>query len=217
VEPEDGSKNRPRQVGDLARKPMSLYPARVERRSPHAQQQLLSRHPAPRGGRSTPSSYGYRGPDRPYPEVRRRVSRENVPNPPAPRAARAAGILGIAGAIPLALFVGAAVGLGGLSGDDSVEWWLYPLLAAPVAQLGGAIELLSGRSWRLLVLACLPATALFGYLLYAFSLDGDRLGLGYYTLLLGATVPALVLAALPSVRRWVAGRRRARTVSRPAR
>jgi hypothetical protein len=106
--------------------------------------------------------------------------------------------------------VGTAVALGGLWADTRVEWWLYPLLAAPVVQLVGAIALLSGRSWWLLVVCCLPASALFGYLLYVLLGRGDGLELGYYTFVLGASVPALVLAAGPSVRRWVTARRRAR-------
>ena len=97
-----------------------------------------------------------------------------------------------------------------------MEWWLYPLLAAPVAQLWGAIELLSGRaggcwSWP----ACRPS-ALFAYLTYIL-VDGDGLGLGYYTLLLALPIPASLLAVLPSVRRWVAGRRRARAAGRSPR
>jgi hypothetical protein len=122
----------------------------------------------------------------------------------------AAGILGVVGALPLALFVGAAVGLGGLWRDASVEWWLYPLLAAPGAQLWAAIELLTGRNWWLLVVCCLPGTAFFGYLLYVLVIGDDGLGLGYYTLALGVPLPAMLLAGTPSVRRWVDTRRRAR-------
>jgi hypothetical protein len=83
------------------------------------------------------------------------------------------------------------VAIGGLSGDQGVDWWLYPLLLAPILQLGGAIALLTGRSWRPLALACLPATAFFGYLLYQ----------------LGAPLLALLLVLPPSPRRWAgAGR-----------
>jgi hypothetical protein len=178
------------------------------------EQDLLPRLPAPRGGRARPYpgpyAYGYPGPDRPYPEPRRRPTAEEAASQPAPPAALVAGVLGVAGALPLALFVGTAVALGGLWADTHVEWWLYPLLAAPVAQLAGAIALLSGRSWWLLVVCCLPATGLFGYLVYVLFARGDGLELGLYTFALGASVPAMLLAARPRVRRWVTARRRAR-------
>jgi hypothetical protein len=121
----------------------------------------------------------------------------------------AAGTFAIAGALPLALLVGSAVALGGLSGDQGVDWWLYPLLLAPILQLGGAIALLTGRSWRLLALACLPATAFFGYLLYQLAAEGPGRGLGWYSFALGAPLLALLLVLPPSPRRWVAARRRA--------
>jgi hypothetical protein len=121
----------------------------------------------------------------------------------------AAGTFAIAGALPLALLVGSAVALGGLDGDNGVDWWLYPLLLAPVLQLGGAVALLSGRSWQLLALACLPASVFFGYLLYELAAEGPERGLGWYSFALGAPVLALLLVCLPSPRQWVAGRRRA--------
>ena len=94
-----------------------------------------------------------------------------------PRTALVAGALGIAGTLPIALLVGAAVALGGLWGDTGVEWWLYPLLAAPLLQLWGSIELLIGRSWWLLVVTCLPGAALLAYLVYheALRRPGPRL------------------------------------------
>jgi hypothetical protein len=121
----------------------------------------------------------------------------------------AAGTFAIAGALPLALLVGSAVALGGLEGDKGVEWWLYPMLLSPILLLAGAVALLSGRSWRFLALACLPATAFFGYLMYLLAVDGPERGLGWYSFALGAPVVALVLVVLPSPRRWVAQRRRA--------
>jgi uncharacterized membrane protein len=90
-----------------------------------------------------------------------------------------------------------------------VEWWLYPLLLAPVLLLAGAVALLSGRSWRFLALACLPAIAFFGYLIYLLAVDGPERGLGWYSLALGAPLLALLLVVQPSPRRWVAIRRRA--------
>jgi hypothetical protein len=121
----------------------------------------------------------------------------------------AAGTFAIAGALPLALLVGNAVALGGLFGDTGVDWWLYPLLVAPILQLGAAIALLTGRSWRLLALACLPATAFFGYLMYLLVAEGPGHGLGWSSFALGAPVLALLLALLPSPRRWVGARQRA--------
>jgi hypothetical protein len=126
-----------------------------------------------------------------------------------PRLAVAAGTLAIAGALPLALLVGDAVALGGLFDGSGVDWWLYPLLVAPILQLGGAIALLTGRSWQLLALACLPATAFFGYLMYLLAADAPGHGLGGYSFALGAPLLALVLLLLPSPRQWVAARRRA--------
>jgi hypothetical protein len=123
-----------------------------------------------------------------------------------------AGVLGIAGTLPLALLVGSAVAHGGLEGQTGVAWWLYPLLVAPILELWGAIELLTGRSWLLQVLFCLPGTALFGYLVYTAFLapvapSGGE-GLGWYSFALAVPLPALLLAGLPPVRRWVAARRR---------
>lgn len=123
-----------------------------------------------------------------------------------PGTALVAGALGIAGTLPLALLVGAAVALGGLWGDTGVEWWLYPLLAAPLLQLWGAIELLIGRSWWRLVLTSLPGAALMAYLVYN-EVVRDQ-GLGWYTPALGAPLLAMLLAALPVVRRWIASRQR---------
>jgi hypothetical protein len=183
--------------------------------SSHASQpELLPRVPVPRaaprlGPYPGPYAFPYAGPNRPYPELLRSRPARRVRPEPIPRLALAAGTFAIAGALPLALLVGSAVALGGLSGDRGVEWWLYPLLLAPVLQLGGAVALLTGRSWRLLALACLPATAFFGYLLVQLAVDGPGRGLGWYSFALGAPLIGLVLVLLPSPRSWVDGRRRA--------
>jgi uncharacterized membrane protein len=129
-----------------------------------------------------------------------------------PRTALVAGALGIAGTLPLALLVGAAVALGGLWADNGAEWWLYPMLAAPLLQLWGSIELLTGRSWWLLVVGCLPGTGLLAYLIYE-QVVRDQ-GLGWYTPALAAPVLAMLLATLPVVRRWIASRRRYLAVAR---
>jgi hypothetical protein len=182
----------------------------VQPTSQEPQQQLLHDLPTPRvrtrgAAYSGPFSRGYPGPDRPFPEPRRRPSAVRVPVHPMPRTALVAGALGIAGTLPLAFLVGTAVALGGLWGDTGAEWWLYPLLAAPLLQLWGSIELLIGRIWWLLVVSCLPGTALLGYLVHGQLVHGQ--GLGWYTPALGAPVLALLLAGSPGVRRWVASRR----------
>lgn len=156
-----------------------------------------------------PYAYNYAGPVRPYPELLRSRPARRPRVQPIPRLAVAAGTFAIAGALPLALLVGSAVALGGLEGTKGVEWWLYPLLVAPILLMGGAIALLSGRSWRLLALACLPAIAFFGYLMAQLAVDGPEHGLGWYSFALGAPLVALILVLLPSPRRWVAARRRA--------
>ncbi|MGZ4541159.1 MAG: hypothetical protein ACXVX8_00065 [Blastococcus sp.] len=156
-----------------------------------------------------PYAFPYAGPDRPFPEVRRPRPVVDAPRP-APLPAVVAGVLGIAGALPLALLVGNAVALGGLWDNTGVQWWLYPLLVAPVAQLWGAIALLRGRSWLVLALSCLPGTVFFIYLVYLLAADGSGHGLGWYSLALGVPLLALLLTLLPPVRRWVTGRRAAR-------
>ena len=121
----------------------------------------------------------------------------------------AAGTFAIAGALPLALLVGSAVALGGLEGDTGVEWWLYPMLLAPVLLLAGAVALLSGRSWRFLALACLPAIRSSPTSCTCWPPTGPSAGWAGYSLALGAPLVALALATLPSPRRWVAQRQRA--------
>ena len=64
-----------------------------------------------------PYAYDYPGPNRPFPESRRRG-----PRPRIPALALLGGAFGLAGVLPLALLVGAAVALGGLWGDDQVNW-----------------------------------------------------------------------------------------------
>lgn len=123
-----------------------------------------------------------------------------------PWTALLAGALGIAGTLPIALLVDAAVALGGPWGDTAGPWWLYPMLTAPLLQLWGAVELLIGRSWWLLVVTCLPANGLLWYLGYDEVVREP--GLVWYAPALGAPVLATVLAALPVVRRWIDGRQR---------
>jgi hypothetical protein len=161
--------------------------------------------PAPRGDFRLgpyPGPYAFRhpGPDRPFPEAR--VSGR------MPVAARLAALLGLASVVPLALLVVAAVTLGGLRSDAGGEWWLYPLLAAPLVQLWGAVELLGGRSWQILATGTLPGSALLAWLVAETVVSGGVLGLGWWVLALAGSPLTLLLALLPSVRRWVAARRR---------
>jgi hypothetical protein len=60
------------------------------------------------------------------------------------------------------------------------------------------------------VVFCVPGTLLFGYLLYtAFvAAPSGAAGLGWYSFALAAPLPAPLLAGLPSVRSWVAARKR---------
>lgn len=125
-----------------------------------------------------------------------------------PVTARAAAVLGLASLVPLALFVVAAVALGGLRSDAGPEWWLYPLLAAPLVQLWGAVDLVAGRSWQLLAAGCLPGSALLGWLVAETLAGGEVLGLGWWVLALVGSPLTLLLTLFPSVRRWVADRRR---------
>ena len=121
--------------------------------------------------------------------------------PPAP--AVVAALLGLVSTSVPALF--ALLALAFSNGQFGGGGWLVvtvPLLLA-VLLPAGAVLLLLGRSWRLMAGS---AGALTGIVLYAYANGawGDPT-FGVLTLLApGATA---VLAALPSVRRWVAARR----------
>ena len=147
-----------------------------------------------------PYAFPHPGPDRPFPEERR--------GGPMPVAARLAVVLGLVSFLPLALLVVTAVALGGLRSDSGAEWWLYPLLAAPVVQLWGAVELLGGRSWQVLAAGTLPGSALLAWLVTETAVSGGVLGLGWWVLALAGCPLALLLTLLPSVRRWTDARRR---------
>jgi len=113
----------------------------------------------------------------------------------------------------LRALVVAAVALGGVRSESGPEWWLYPLLAAPVLQLWGAVDLIGGRSWQVLAVGCLPGSALLAWLLVETAGDGGVLGLGWWVLALAGSPITLALTLLPPVREWVADCRRA---ARPA-
>ena len=154
------------------------------------------RRPSPYPG---PYAFPYPGPDRPFPEARL-----GTPMPPA---VRMGVVLGLVSVLPLALLVVAAVTLDGLRSDSGAEWWLYPLLAAPVVQLWGAVELLGGRSWQVLAAGALPGSALLAWLIAETLVSGGVLGLGWWVLALAGSPLTLLLTLLPSVRRWVDARR----------
>lgn len=116
-------------------------------------------------------------------------------------------MLGLLSAFVPAVFALAALAFSG--GELEGSTWL--LLAVPlllvVGLLAGGVLLLTGRSWLVLGLS---AGVLTGLLLFGYASGGWGGGaFGVLTVL----VPLLttVLAVLPRVRSWVAGRRVART------
>jgi hypothetical protein len=133
-----------------------------------------------------------------------------------PGAARAAAVLGLVSVVPLGLLLAGAVVLGGLRSDTGPEWWLFPLLVGPVAQVWGALELLAGRSWQILAAACLPGSALLAWLVAETPGTGGVLGLGWWVLVLAGSPLALLCSLTPPVRRWVARRRRSPAAVRNA-
>ena len=172
---------------------------------PHAPQEH-QRLPVPRpraelrlGPYPGPYAWPHPGPDRPFPEARG--------GGPMPTAARLAVAVGLISLVPLALLVVAAVALGGLRSDSGAEWWLYPLLAAPLVQLWGAVELLGARSWQVLAAGALPGSALLGWLVAETVVAEGVLGLGWWVLALAGSPLTLLLTLLPSVRRWLDARR----------
>jgi hypothetical protein len=125
-----------------------------------------------------------------------------APRPAAPAAAVGAAVLAVVGALPvlyLALLIWA---LGGLSSDGRGRAWALLPLAAAVAQVWGGVRLLRRRGWRLLAVACGPATAFVGWLVLASASAGQPPPVGPLLVLLTPVV-ALGLAVTPRVRAWV--------------
>lgn len=124
-----------------------------------------------------------------------------------PVAAIIAAVLGLVScALPM-LFLLVVLALAGPGGLADTAWLIYTLPLLLVAGLvTGAVLLLVGRSW--LVLA-VPAGVLLALMVVARALGGWGAGPIW---LLGWAAPglAVVLSALPVVRRWVAGRKAAR-------
>lgn len=135
-----------------------------------------------------------------------------VPHPaaPAPAVVVGAAILAFVGALPmlyLALIIYALAGEGSSDGTGGGNrlWALLPLVAA-VAQVWGGVRLLRGRGWRLLAVACLPATAFVGWLVVQSTAAGEPPPLGLLLMVLISPVVALGLTLTPRVRHWSAGR-----------
>ncbi len=122
--------------------------------------------------------------------------------PPLP--AILAAPLAVLSAFAPGLFFLAAVGFSGgnLSG---LEWLLLVVpLGLSLGLLIGAVQLLLGRSWRIVAVSgAVLALLIIGGTLFGGWAEG-ALGFGLATGLLPAA--AAVLASLPSVRAWVAGR-----------
>lgn len=124
-----------------------------------------------------------------------------------PAAAIAAAVLGLVScALPvlLLLVVLALAGPGGLEDAAWIDYTLPLLLVAGLVT--GAVLLLVGRSWLALAV---PAGALLALMVAARVLGGWGGG-PIWLLGWGAPGLAVVLSALPRVRRWVAGRKATR-------
>jgi hypothetical protein len=122
-----------------------------------------------------------------------------------------AAVLGLLATLVPALFALLALAFsGGQSGGG--EWLVVavPLLLAVLLPVG-AVLLLLGRSWLLLAATAGVLTAIVGYA-YANGAWGDPT---FGVLTLGVPAATAALAALPGVRRWVAARRRSRSVPSP--
>ena len=100
------------------------------------------------------------------------------------------------------------------AGELAATDWLFMLIPVLLSAglVVGAVLLLLGRSWLALTL---PAGALTVIVLAAY-LDGASVGSPFYALSMLFALHTAVLAALPDVRRWVAGRRQAATATGPA-
>ena len=133
-----------------------------------------------------------------------------------PPVAALAALFAIVGAPPTVMVVISAVTQRSAGRAGAVEWWLYLLLAVPLLEVWGAWWLLTGRGWRLLVLACVPGAALFAYVVWARLAGPVDLRPGWMAFGLVSPLLALVLGVLPATRRWVATRRRFAAEAAPA-
>jgi hypothetical protein len=115
-------------------------------------------------------------------------------------------------ALPTA-FVLVVVGWGALLfADQRADGAVWVVLLISVAWLAGllvaAIRLLLGRSWAALAVTAGTVAALMVFGLFRGGLGAGPFGFGALAALV--SLATTVLAALPGVRRWVAGRRRER-------
>jgi hypothetical protein len=128
------------------------------------------------------------------------------PPAPLPPAAVAAAVLAFVGALPVLYLALVIWALGGLSSDGGDRGWALLPLAAALAQVWGGVRLLRGQGWRLLAMACLPATVVVGWLVVDSVSAGQPPPLGPLLLVLTPVV-ALGLALTPPVRHWIDARR----------
>ncbi|MCU1606898.1 MAG: hypothetical protein JWP46_3363 [Modestobacter sp.] len=111
-------------------------------------------------------------------------------------------MLAVVGALPVLYLALVIWALGGLSSDGRDRAWALLPLAAAVAQVWGGVRLLRRRGWRLLAVACVPATAFVGWLVLDSASAGQPPPGGPLLVLLTPVV-ALGLAVTPRVRAWV--------------
>jgi hypothetical protein len=122
---------------------------------------------------------------------------------PPPPAAIAAAVLGCLGAIGPGFLVLIVMAL--YEGEDGVQKWLWPLVPGAffAGLVTGAVLLLLGRSWLILVVSAGAMTAL-GTTLWLSNGAAVRL-MAILPIML--PLAAAVLGAQPAVRTWVRARR----------
>ena len=176
------------------------------------EQQRSTLVPRPRGELRTvpypgPYAFAYQGPDRPFPE---RGPRTSVPLP-----VRLTAGLGGASAVALAVAV-AGMALGGLAPAEGPDWPLALLVLVPLAHLWGAVDLLVGRTWRVLAAAGSTGCALAVWLLLEAFTPGGVLEPGWWLACLVGPPVTLVATTLPAVRNWVSAPAQPPAARRPA-
>ncbi|MEI4270952.1 hypothetical protein TEK04_04395 [Klenkia sp. LSe6-5] len=122
--------------------------------------------------------------------------------PPIP--AGIAALCGILGALPVALFALVA-GAFALASQVGVGLLLSAIpLAIAVAVVVGAVLLVLGRSWLVLLVAAVLTLGLVAWALWFGAAEDDP---GSVAVLVAGPLLAAVLGSLPGVRAWVAARR----------
>ena len=165
-------------------------------------------YPATRA-RPYPGPYAlpYQGPDRPFPE---RGPRAAVPLP-----VRLTAWLGVASGVALAVAV-AGMALGGLAPAEGPDWPLALLVLVPLGHVWGAVDLLVGRTRRVLAAAGATGCALAVWLLLEAFTPGGVLEPGWWLACLLGPPLTLVATTLPPVRSRVAARAQPSALRRPA-